>query len=222
MSLAILLARRVAINSNGGHGIYRSLNPTKMSSRVVRKQWLYSSGNCSKGVCRSRASNSDNQAKLANPSTASPHERDPTKWLYKHLLAKSNEMLTTSRCKIEQLCREQQDIIPSAEEYKAWKGKLDSIICKYQQSCLAAMTVTVGKATVASDALANHVAKYNCMIRELVSHTFCRARGLLVMIIGHPMYLRCMQPFQKFLLESEAARLEREKYISEIHKMVKK
>lgn len=205
-----------------------------MSASIVRKQWLYSSGNCSKGVCRSRASNSDNQAKIENPSNTTdslspvtesqkqPHERDPSKWLYKHLLAKSNEMLTTSRCKIEELCREQQDIIPSSEEYKAWKGKLDSIICKYQQSCFAAMTIIVEKATVASDALANHVAQYNNMVRELVSHAFCRARGLLVMIIGHPMYQRCVQPFQKFLLESEAARLEREKYISEIRKMVKK
>lgn len=205
-----------------------------MSNSYVRKRWLYSSGNCSKGVCRSRASNSDNQAKIANPSITTdslspstesqkgPHERDPTKWLYKHLLAKSNEMLTTSRCKIEELCREQQDIIPSSEEYKAWRGKLDSIICKYQKSCFAAMSIIVGKATVASDALANYVAQYNCMIREFVSYGFCRARSFLVSIIGHPMYQRFMQPFQKFLLESEAARLEREKYVHDIRKMVKK
>lgn len=234
MSLAILCARRVAINSNGGRRIYRALNPTKMSASIVRKQWLYSSGNCSKGVCRSRASNNDNQVKIANPSntadslspsTASqrqPHERDPTKWLYKHLLAKSNEMLTTSRCKIEELCKQQQDIIPSSEEYNAWKGKLNSIICKYQESSFAAMTVIVGKMTVASETLANHVAHYNYMIRELISQAFCRVRGFLVMIIGHPMYQRCAQPFQKFLIESETARLEREKYIKEIRKMAKK
>lgn len=234
MSLAILLARRVAINSRDGHRIYRALNPRKINVSIVQKQWLYSSGNCSKGVCRSRASSSDNQAKIANPSTTTnsvspsnalqkrPHERDPTKWLYKQLLAKTNEMLTTSRCKFQELCREQQDIVPSSEEYKAWKGKLDSIICKYQQSCFAAMNGIVGKATVALDAMANNVARYNYVLRELIGHALCRARVLLATIRGHPMYKRCMQPFEKFILESEAARLEREKYINEIRKMVKK